>query len=96
MLLLSCEEVDVVSVYVTLKDVRREIGSFCGSKLPPPLMSPNSHMELVFISRTLPDAKNYRGFKVSFSFVKGELRFPHQQFHVVSACGTRNMSVKFA
>jgi len=70
-LLLSCEEVDVVSVYVTLQDVRREIGSFCGSKLPPPLMSPNSHMELVFISRTLPDTKNYRGFKATFSFVKG-------------------------
>ena len=96
MLSFSCEEVDVVTVYVTLDEVRRKIGSYCGSKQPPPLMSPNSDMELVFASRTLPDAKNYRGFKVSFSFVKGELRFPHQQFHVVSACGTRNMSVKFA
>jgi len=70
----SCEEVDVVSVYVTLKDVRREIGTFCGSKRPAPLMSPNSRMELVFISRTLPDTKNYRGFNVSFKFVKGECR----------------------
>jgi len=67
----SCEEVDVVSVYVTMNEGRREIGSFCGSKQPPPLMSPNSNMELVFVSRTLPDTKNYRGFKVSFSFVKG-------------------------
>jgi len=70
-LLYSCEEVDVVSIYVILNDVRQEIDSYCGSKRPPPLMSPNSHMELVFVSRTLPDTKNYRGFKVSFSFVKG-------------------------
>jgi len=72
----SCEEVDVVSVYVTMNDVRREIGSFCGSKLPAPLMSPNAQMQLVFISRTLPDTKNYRGFNVSFSFVRGTLRSP--------------------
>jgi len=67
----SCEEVDVVSVYVMMDDVRREIGSYCGSKRPLPLMSANSHMQLEFISRTLPDAKNYRGFNISFRFVKG-------------------------
>ena len=72
----SCEEVDVVSVYVTLDDVRREIGSFCGSKRPPPLMSPDSRMELEFISRTLPDTKDYRGFNVSFNFLKGRCAFP--------------------
>ena len=63
----------MVSVYVLVDSVRREIGSFCGSKRPPPLMSPNSHMELEFISRTLPDTKHYRGFNVSFAFVKGRL-----------------------
>jgi len=70
-LLFSCDEVDVVSVYVLLNDVRGELGSFCGNMRPPALMSPNSHMELVFVSRTLPDTKNYRGFNVSFRFVKG-------------------------
>jgi len=74
----SCEEVDVVSVYVVLDDVRREIGSFCGSKRPPPLMSPNARMELDFVSRTLPPAKNYRGFNVSFSFVTGTNRLQLQ------------------
>ena len=59
-------------VSVILGDERREIGVYCGEKLPPVLMSNDNRMEVTFISRTI-EQHDGRGFRADFRFVEGEL-----------------------
>ena len=81
----SCDDVDSVIVSVTINDERRDIGVYCGSKLPPVLMSNDNRMEVMFISRpgsSSSGGHSNRGFNASYSFVEGKVWILRAQFFI--------------
>ena len=57
---------------VTSKEGRHDLlGTYCGSKFPPALMSTNHGLDVVFVSRRRPvtSSSQPRGFNATFSFV---------------------------
>ena len=68
----SCDESDSLTVVVKLKEGPRELGTYCGSKFPPSLMSTNHRLDVLFVSRLRPavtSSSQPRGFNVTYSFV---------------------------
>ena len=68
----SCEDVDSVMIMITVSGEPREIGVYCGSKLPPLLMSNNNQMEVVFTTHSSRTTHNSLGFRAHYSFVTGQ------------------------
>ena len=67
----SCDDVDAVTVSITIGGEPRDIGVYCGSKRPPMLMSNDNRMEITFISHSASAAK---GFKAEYKFVTSKFQ----------------------
>ena len=67
----SCDEADSVTLTVSLDEGPRELGTFCGSKFPPAVMSANQRLDFVFVSRLRPvtSPSQPRGFNATYRFV---------------------------
>jgi len=68
----SCDGSDSLTVRTTLATRQPELGTYCGSKLPPAIMSANQRLDIAFVStrRPLTSSSTSRGFNASFQFVK--------------------------
>jgi len=71
----SCDESDSLTVTVTIGTDRRDLGTYCGSKYPPAVMSTNQRLDVVFVSRLRPvtSSSQPRGFNASYRFVTSTL-----------------------
>ena len=70
----SCEHADSVTVINPRRQgADRELGTFCGSKIPPVLMSSSNQLELAFTSRYLQDSSpdSRYGFSARYRFLTG-------------------------
>ena len=67
----SCDGFDSLNLTLALKEGDRDLGTYCGSKFPPAVMSANQRLDVFFISRRRPvtSSKPQRGFNASYHFV---------------------------
>ena len=68
----SCSEVDSLTVNINVNGEPTDLGLYCGSKLPPMLMSNEPHMSVIFNTIKGGARQGARGFNASFSFVTGK------------------------
>ena len=67
----SCADMDSLMIMISVGGVPEELGVYCGSKLPPTLMSNNNQMEVIFTSHNVRTPHNSKGFRAHWSFVTG-------------------------
>ncbi|ESO88956.1 hypothetical protein LOTGIDRAFT_106882, partial [Lottia gigantea] len=63
----DCEGTDSISVYVMVDGKRANLGTYCGKKLPPMLMSNEPKLVLEF--RSVQSSNYVTGFRAEYSFV---------------------------
>ncbi len=83
----SCDNVDSFTIYSMIYDEPQSIGTYCGSKLPPRMMSATNRFEVEFTthsrSQDLDPDVNW-GFHATYKLVSGE-----------SHCSTQAQSMLF-
>lgn len=70
--LYSCTGSDTVSVYIQINGRNEALGTYCGSKLPPKLMSNGNTMTVEFRSRR--PSLTVTGFLANYEFVTSNAR----------------------
>lgn len=67
----SCENVDSVVVFITIKGQRERVDNFCGNTLPVQIMSNEHRMTVIFQSHGTA-SQPVKGFRAIYQFVTSE------------------------
>lgn len=66
----SCDDSDSVTVSIVVNGGADKIGTYCGSRLPPMLMSNEPKLTVIF--QSVQSSATVTGFKAKYKFVRGE------------------------
>ena len=71
-LIFSCEDVDYIEVDTFINVRKTAIGVYCGTKLPPPLMSAENRLDVLFSNDYSSRTDQSTGFVFQYKFVTGK------------------------